>query len=56
MGLEIALQRFEVGRRTLAWYEAELHQLACGVVDEDQQRAGLAALLEPAVLAAVDLH
>jgi hypothetical protein len=35
--------------------EAQLHQLACGVVDEDQQRAGLAALLEPAMIAAVDL-
>jgi hypothetical protein len=32
-----------------------VHQLAGCVVDEDQQRAGLAALLEPSVITAVDL-
>ena len=33
-----------------------MHQPAGRVVDEDQQRAGRPAVLEPAVLAAVDLH
>jgi hypothetical protein len=47
--------RFEIGCCTLAGNEAQLHQLARGVVDEDQQRAGLAALLERAMIAAVDL-
>ncbi len=55
MVVKIPVERLEVGVRALARHEAQLHQLAGGVVDEDQQRAGLAALLEPAMVAAVDL-
>jgi len=35
--------------------EAELHEAAGGVVDADQQRAARATVLEPGVLAAIDL-
>jgi hypothetical protein len=45
----------EVGRRALARHEAKLHQLTRGIVDEDQQGARCAPILEPAVLTAVDL-
>jgi hypothetical protein len=38
------------------WHEAQLHELARGIIDEHQQGAGLGAILETAVLAAVDLH
>ena len=55
MRLEVALQGFEVGGRALAGHEAQLHELAGGIVDEDQQSAGLTTVFEPAVLAAVDL-
>ncbi len=56
VGVEIAAQRGEVRVCALAGNEAQLHQPACSVVDEHQQRAGLAAALEPAVIAAVDLN
>ena len=56
MRLEIALQGLEVGKGTLRGHEAQLHQPAAGIVDEDQQRARLRSILEPAMLAAVDLH
>ena len=39
-----------------AGHEAQLHQLARGIVDEYQQGARLTAVLEPSVIAAVDLH
>ena len=35
--------------------EAQLHELARSVIDEDQQGAGICPVLEPAVLAAIDL-
>ena len=50
------MQRFEVRARALTWDEAQLHQAACGIVDEDQQRARHTPALEPAMLAAVDLN
>ncbi|MDT7812646.1 MAG: hypothetical protein QOJ42_2562 [Acidobacteriaceae bacterium] len=43
----------EVVRRALARHEEKLHQLSRGIVDEDQQGASCAPILEPAVLAAV---
>ena len=55
MGGQIALQRLEVALGALAQHEPQLHQPADGIVDEHQQRAGFAPVLEPAVLAAVDL-
>ncbi len=56
MHCEIPVQRFEVGVRTLTRHEAQLHQVAGRVVDEDQQCAKLATLREPpAVVAAVNL-
>ena len=56
MGLEIALQGLEIGKGTLRRHEAQLHQPAARIVDEDQQRARVRPILEPAMLAAVDLH
>ena len=52
MRCQISVERFEVGVRALARHEAQLHQLAGRIVDEDQQRARLATLLEPAMIAA----
>jgi len=51
---KITVQRFEVGSCALAGNESQLHQLARGVIDEDQQRA-VAALLEPAMIASINL-
>ena len=56
MVLEIALAGLEVGEGALRAHEAQLHQPAGRIVDEDEQRAGVGAILEPAMLAAVDLH
>src|SRR5947208_3306771 len=44
-----------VVRRGLGVREAGLHEAAGGVVDVDQQRAARATVLEPGVLAAIDL-
>jgi hypothetical protein len=55
MHCKVAVQRFEIGVCALAGHESQLHQLARCVIDEDQQRAGLAALLEPAMIATIDL-
>src|SRR3712207_8449722 len=53
---EVALQGLEVGERALRRHEEQPHEPAGGVVDEDEERARVGAILEPAVLAAVDLH
>src|ERR687894_782004 len=55
MGLEIALEGLEIGEGALRGHEAQLHQPAGGIIDEDEQRAGVGAILEPALRAAVDL-
>jgi hypothetical protein len=55
MIVQISLQRTDVGVRVLAGHEAQLHELVCGVIDEGQQRTGLATLLEPAMIAPIDL-
>jgi hypothetical protein len=55
MIVHVALERSKVRVRALAGNEAQLHQLARGVIDEDQQRTGLASLLKPAVITSVDL-
>ena len=56
MGLEIALESLEIGEGALRGHEAQLHQPAGRIVDEHQQAAWLGTILEPAMLAAVDLH
>jgi hypothetical protein len=56
MCLKVALQRFEVRVRAFAPYETQLHEPTRCVVDEDQQCAWLTTLLEPAVVAAIDLN
>ena len=52
---ELSVERSEVGVRALGRYEAQLHQLAHCVVDQHQERTRIAALLEPSVVAAIDL-
>ena len=56
MPLEIAAERLEVAESALGLDEAELHQPSRRIIDEDEQGARSGPVLEPAVLAAVDLH
>ncbi len=53
--LEVRAHRREVGERRLRLAEQELHQGARCVIDEHQQGAATGALLEPLVIAAIDL-
>src|SRR5947208_2873504 len=52
---EVVPGRVEIVERGLGLGEAELHEVARGIVDVDQQCAARAAVLEPGVLAPVDL-
>ena len=54
--LEVAAHGREVLEGRLGAGEAQLHELARRVVDEDQEHAAPATVLEPVVLGAVDLH
>ena len=47
---QIAFQCFEIAERALGCDEAQLHQRAGGVVDEDEQGAGITPILEPTVV------
>lgn len=47
-GGEVAEGRFGLG-------EMQVHQLAGCIINEDQQRAGRSTILEPAMIAAIDL-
>src|SRR5271155_108063 len=47
---------FEIGEGRLALDKLQMHQPARRIVDEYEQRALRAAVLEPPMLAAVDLH
>jgi hypothetical protein len=53
---DIRAGRGEVVERGLDLDKAQLHQAPGGVVDVNQQRAHRSTLLEPSVLAPVDLH
>ena len=54
--LQVGPRGAEVIERGFRGDEPQLHQSAGRVVDERQQRAHLAAILEPAVFGTVDLH
>lgn len=54
--LQVKLQSLEVRERAVRAHEAQLHQLARRVVDEDQERAGITAILDSAGFRSVDLH
>src|SRR6266478_203578 len=56
MLLQIGARRPEVIERRFRGDEPQLHQPARRVIHESQQRARRAAILEPGVLRAVDLH
>jgi hypothetical protein len=43
MGVEVLLQRLEVGLCAFAGHKSKLHQPACRIVDEDKERARLFA-------------
>ena len=51
----VVVQHPHVAQRGLGGHEAQLRQLAGGIIDEHQQRAALAAPFKPVVGAAVDL-
>src|SRR5215218_872869 len=53
--LEIAPEHLKVRKGAFRRHEAQGHQAAGGIVHEHQKRAGWAAILEPAVLATIDL-
>src|ERR1700753_3884716 len=55
-GLQIGARRMEIGERRLALDKLQMHQPAGRVVDKHQQGALRPAVLEPPMLAAVDLH
>ena len=56
VALKIRAGRGEVVERGLALQEAQLHQPTGRVVDVDQERAAPTAVLEPGVLAPIDLY
>ena len=55
-GLQIGAGRMEIGKGRLALDKLQMHQSAGRVVDKHQQSALRPAVLEPPMLAAVDLH
>ncbi len=56
MTLEIQRQCLEIAEGTFGTHEAQLHQPGSRVVDKYQQRTRRSAILEPAMLRAVDLQ
>jgi hypothetical protein len=56
MLLDIRARRLKVTERRFACREMQRHQPAGRIVDIHQQRAGRRTVLEPAVIAAIDLH
>ncbi|MCY1301281.1 hypothetical protein D9M70_508840 [compost metagenome] len=55
MALNVGARGGEVRRRRLAGHKQQLHQPPGRVIDVDQQRARRRPVLEPAVVAAIDL-
>ena len=52
---KIEFQRIEIGECPFGGHEAQLHQAACRIVDEDEKRAGRGTVLDPAMILTVDL-
>jgi hypothetical protein len=55
VAINVAPRRFKVREGRFGRHEPQLHQLAGGVVNIDQQRARRRAVFEPPMIAAVDL-
>src|SRR5271170_3847200 len=55
-GLQVGARRIEISKGRLALDKLEVHQSAGRVIDEHQQGALRPAILEPPMLAAIDLH
>ena len=55
-GLQIGAGRMEIGKGRLALDKLQMHQSASRIVDKHQQGALRPAILEPPMLATVDLH
>ena len=53
---QISLGDVHVLERLLRMAEMLGYELACGIVDEDQQHTGLRSIFKPAMIASVDLH
>jgi hypothetical protein len=51
----VGVYRAEVAIRALALYKSKLHQSTGRVVNEDKQGAGITPVLEPTMIAAVNL-
>ena len=47
---QIAFQCFEIAERTLGFHEPKFHERAGGIINEDEQGAGLIPILEPTVI------
>src|SRR4029077_10032883 len=56
MGLEIAARRAKIIECRFRRDKSQMHQSACRIVNERQQRALLRAILKPRVFRSVDLH
>src|SRR3982751_1805674 len=56
VALQVGPRGFEVVEGRLGRHEAQVHETARRVVNEHQKRARRAAVLEPPMLGAVDLH
>ena len=52
---QITFQCLEIAERALRRYEPQFHQRTRRVVNEDEQGAGIAPILEPSVVRPVDL-
>ncbi len=52
---QVALQGFEVAERAFGSQKPQLHQRAGSVINEDEQGAGVASILEPSVIRTINL-
>src|ERR1700746_948165 len=55
-GFQISAGRLEIGKGRLAFDKLQMHQTAGRIVNKHQQGALRPAVLEPVMLAAIDLH
>lgn len=55
MPLQVGAGGGEVAEGRFGFGEMQVHQLAGCIINEDQQRAGRSTILEPAMIAAIDL-
>src|SRR5215210_6610029 len=54
--LKVGPRRLEIVERRLGQHKAQMHEAARRVIEEHQERALRAAVLEPPMLGPIDLH